>query len=376
MIVEVNVSLHVLLRHRRMKCTSTWCWTLSQRRCTGLPDILTRPRASFLSYMWRYFFPPWSLASTSPTLTFVTTVISFCITPLQVYMYQLFRSLAYIHSQGVCHRDIKPQNLLVDPETAILKLCDFGRWAWCLRNDQRWKKKKNVLFSLEARSRFAPICLSPRSILQCQTAGPWRAQRVVYLLAVLSRPWAHFWCHRLHGKHWHLVSGLRSGWAAARTADIPRRQWGGSAGWDYQGESLQLKLVLQTPFTDQYSPLSGVSQRMWFASCYFLSFFFWANMKLPCNVCFVFLPTQMKIIRREKHLLIWRSNFLVSSNQIHVSEFWWYSSSICLQVLGTPTREQIREMNPNYTEFKFPQIKAHPWTKVGWYLRRLLGHFL
>jgi hypothetical protein len=21
-------------------------------------------------------------------------------------------------------------------------------------------------------------------------------------------------------------------------------------------------------------------------------------------------------------------------------------------------------MNPNYTEFKFPQIKAHPWTKV------------
>lgn len=39
--------------------------------------------------------------------------------------------------------------------------------------------------------------------------------------------------------------------------------------------------------------------------------------------------------------------------------------SFSLQVLGTPTREQIREMNPNYTEFKFPQIKAHPWTKVG-----------
>ncbi|MGH0180596.1 UNVERIFIED_CONTAM: hypothetical protein FKN15_004592 [Acipenser sinensis] len=37
---------------------------------------------------------------------------------------------------------------------------------------------------------------------------------------------------------------------------------------------------------------------------------------------------------------------------------------IYVKVLGTPTREQIREMNPNYTEFKFPQIKAHPWTKV------------
>jgi len=45
---------------------------------------------------------------------------------LQLYMYQLFRSLAYIHSLGICHRDIKPQNLLLDPDTGILKLCDFG----------------------------------------------------------------------------------------------------------------------------------------------------------------------------------------------------------------------------------------------------------
>ena len=36
-----------------------------------------------------------------------------------------------------------------------------------------------------------------------------------------------------------------------------------------------------------------------------------------------------------------------------------------IKVLGTPTREQIREMNPNYQEFKFPQIKAHAWAKVS-----------
>ena len=34
---------------------------------------------------------------------------------IKLYMYQLFRSLAYIHSQGICHRDIKPQDLLLDP---------------------------------------------------------------------------------------------------------------------------------------------------------------------------------------------------------------------------------------------------------------------
>lgn len=35
-----------------------------------------------------------------------------------------------------------------------------------------------------------------------------------------------------------------------------------------------------------------------------------------------------------------------------------------IKVLGTPTREQIRTMNPNYMEHKFPQIKPHPFTKV------------
>ncbi|KAG2612124.1 hypothetical protein PVAP13_4KG241100 [Panicum virgatum] len=35
-----------------------------------------------------------------------------------------------------------------------------------------------------------------------------------------------------------------------------------------------------------------------------------------------------------------------------------------IKVLGTPTREEIRCMNPNYTEFKFPQIKACPWHKI------------
>ncbi|MCL7031393.1 hypothetical protein MKW94_000392, partial [Papaver nudicaule] len=46
---------------------------------------------------------------------------------VQLYTYQICRALAYIHTViGVCHRDIKPQNLLVNPHTHQLKICDFG----------------------------------------------------------------------------------------------------------------------------------------------------------------------------------------------------------------------------------------------------------
>lgn len=32
--------------------------------------------------------------------------------------------------------------------------------------------------------------------------------------------------------------------------------------------------------------------------------------------------------------------------------------------MGTPTKEEIKAMNPNYTEYRFPQINPIPWRKV------------
>lgn len=147
---------------------------------------------------------------------------------IKVYMYQLFRSLAYIHSQGVCHRDIKPQNLLLDPDSGILKLCDFGSAKQLVRGEP------NVSY----------IC-----------SRYYRAPELIF----------------------------------------------GA-----------------TDYTSQID--------VWSAGCVLAE------------------------------LLLGQPIFPGDSGVDQLVEI--------IKVLGTPTREQIREMNPNYQEFKFPQIKAHPWSKV------------
>ncbi|RVD93004.1 kinase domain-containing protein [Tubulinosema ratisbonensis] len=42
------------------------------------------------------------------------------------YSKQILQALEHAHSKGIMHRDIKPQNLLIDPETKHLKIIDWG----------------------------------------------------------------------------------------------------------------------------------------------------------------------------------------------------------------------------------------------------------
>jgi len=143
---------------------------------------------------------------------------------VKLYVFQMCRALAHIHGLGVCHRDIKPQNLLVDTHTHRLKLCDFG--------------------SAKARAARPPARRAPpepqssparRARARRVDAGARRAQHRVHLLAVLPRAGAHLRRDRLHDRDRPVERRLRDGGAAAGPAAVPGRVGRGPAGGDHKG---------------------------------------------------------------------------------------------------------------------------------------------
>ncbi|KAL9264718.1 Cyclin-dependent kinase B1-1-like protein [Drosera capensis] len=45
---------------------------------------------------------------------------------VQSFLFQMLKGVVHCHSHGVLHRDLKPQNLLVDKEKGIVKIADLG----------------------------------------------------------------------------------------------------------------------------------------------------------------------------------------------------------------------------------------------------------
>ena len=43
--------------------------------------------------------------------------------------------MKFLRERNLIHRDIKPQNLLLDPNTGVLKLCDFGSAKILVENE-------------------------------------------------------------------------------------------------------------------------------------------------------------------------------------------------------------------------------------------------
>ena len=125
---------------------------------------------------------------------------------IKLYMYQLLRSLAYIHSVGICHRDIKPQNLLLNPSTGVLKLCDFGSAKILVAGEP------NVSYICSRYYRAPELIFGATNYTtNIGTLSPWLRCENDLLNATFAL------CR-------HLVDWLCHGRAHARPAPVPRRE--------------------------------------------------------------------------------------------------------------------------------------------------------
>ena len=50
----------------------------------------------------------------------------FSIDCIKRYIYSILQGLDYAHQRGIIHRDIKPGNVLFQPETKTVKIVDWG----------------------------------------------------------------------------------------------------------------------------------------------------------------------------------------------------------------------------------------------------------
>ncbi|KAI0662524.1 kinase [Cubamyces menziesii] len=62
---------------------------------------------------------------------------------LQVYTLQMLEGLAYLHSQGVVHRDIKPDNILLD-HMGVIKYVDFGAAKIIAKNHRTLQRTRRI----------------------------------------------------------------------------------------------------------------------------------------------------------------------------------------------------------------------------------------
>ncbi|KAI3645187.1 hypothetical protein MP228_011351 [Amoeboaphelidium protococcarum] len=110
---------------------------------------------------------------------------------LQLYTYELLQGLQYLHQHNIIHRDIKPDNVLIDHH-GVLKLVDFGGAKQLVdRNSIQTSKKKQASLT------GTPQYLAPE-VVTGKNAGAklgaqdiWSLGCVLLEMATGKRPWSH-----------------------------------------------------------------------------------------------------------------------------------------------------------------------------------------
>ncbi len=44
----------------------------------------------------------------------------------QIVIWKIIQAVKYLHNKGICHRDLKPDNIMIKDDFTVLKIIDFG----------------------------------------------------------------------------------------------------------------------------------------------------------------------------------------------------------------------------------------------------------
>ena len=123
---------------------------------------------------------------------------------------QMFSALAYVHSMGCLHRDIKPQNILVFPSTSSVRfaLCDFGaaRGGQIVSGHSTftgglttlWYRAPELLIGVKAYGEGIDVWSLMCTLYQCDVgsmlfAGENECRQLQAILSVLGTPTEQSW---------------------------------------------------------------------------------------------------------------------------------------------------------------------------------------
>lgn len=122
---------------------------------------------------------------------------------IRTLMQQLLSGLAFIHSKGICHRDIKPDNLMLNKEMT-LKISDFGSAK--LVDDtphighiaNRYYRAPELLFGLSAYGTKVDIWAAGCVMMELFTLHPLfpgrtEGTQLFEILAILGNPTREEW---------------------------------------------------------------------------------------------------------------------------------------------------------------------------------------
>jgi len=81
-----------------------------------LMDVVRNPQTKTPALIFEFI-------DNTPLKTFYAQITDY---DVRFYMYELLKALDFAHSNGIIHRDVKPQNVMIDHKRKVLRLIDWG----------------------------------------------------------------------------------------------------------------------------------------------------------------------------------------------------------------------------------------------------------